>query len=330
VVSEGTVRLRRALRYIYIYVLYASGLLWLARKLAAQRGAIAVLTLHRVLPDEEFLCTSSLPGIVVRERTFSELTEYLRRYCAAIVPDQDPWRQFSTDRPRVALTFDDGWADNAAVAAPIAQRRRIPILVFVCPGLMGHVFPFWPERAVAARRHTNHISAGDLERFVEDLKCMEPAARNEVLSNFRMPTEKDLLKEPLNATFDWNTMAALHASGVSFGSHTFSHPILTQLPPDTVASEVITSKQCIETRLNGRCDMFAYPNGNCSPGVRDAVARAGYHFAFTTQLGLWTRSSDLLRIPRVNISECHLTGPSGRFSRAVFEYTVFWRAGWRT
>lgn len=319
------VLVRRALKYAWIYFLYATGLLWLVRQRAARRGAIAVLTLHRVLPEEEFSRTSSLPGIVVRERTFSELTDYLRRRCTAVSLNTDLWDLFPKDRPRVLLTFDDGWADNAVTAAPIAARNGVPMLIFVCPGLMGTPFPFWPERVIAARRRVNHCSPDSLEDYVEELKSTDPAARDTLLSTLEAPTEEDLRTEPLNATFDWNVLRELQVAGVSFGSHTTSHQILTQIAPSELSSEVFQSKRCIEMRLNGgSCDTFAYPNGNCSSIVREAVATSGYRFAFTTEPGLWLRSCDALQIPRVNISESRITGPLGRFSRAVFEYYTFW------
>jgi peptidoglycan/xylan/chitin deacetylase (PgdA/CDA1 family) len=170
------------------------------------------------------------------------------------------------------------------------------------------------------------MGPAECEEFVEELKRMEPVAREAALSQLHIPSKEDLsLAEPLNATLDWNELATLRDSGVLFGSHTYSHQILTQLKSGEVFSELIESKQDIEARLGAECETFAYPNGNWSPEVREAVARAGYRIAFTTQLGLWTRFSDPLCVPRMNISEGHLVGLRGRFSRAMFEYNVFWR-----
>jgi hypothetical protein len=62
--------------------------------------------------------------------------------------------------------------------------------------------------------------------------------------------------------------------------------------------------------------------------IRDAVEQAGFQLALTTQPGPWTKQSDPMAIPRVNISEENISGWTGRFSAAMFEYQVFWKS-WR-
>lgn len=318
--------LRAAVKYACIYSLYASGLLALARRRAVRRNAITVLTFHRVLPDPEFQHTSSLPGIVVRERTFAALMEYVRDHCAPESLERgDLWTAPKRGKPRVLVTFDDGWADNAAVAGPVVERTCVPILIFVCPGLTGRVFPFWPERAVAARRSSTHSGNAELESYVEALKQMDPAKREAVLARLpELPSNELRKSEPLNATMSWEELTSLPAP-VTLGSHTWSHQLLTQLDSPAVMQELMDSKQGLEERTGRPCIAFAYPNGNHSPGIRMAVQTAGYAYAFTTSPGQWTAGSDPLAVPRVNVSENHLAGMFGRFSRAVFEYNAFWR-----
>lgn len=317
--------LRAAVKYACVYFLYASGLLALARWRAVRRNAITVLTFHRVLPDPEFEHTSSLPGIVVRERTFAALMEYVRDHCAPASIDQDPWTAVRPGKPRILVTFDDGWADNAAVAVPVVERTRIPTVIFVCPGLTGRVFPFWPERAIAARRSLTHTGDAELERYVEQLKQMDPPQRDSILAGLPELSNDELREsEPLNATMSWNELASLPAP-VTLGSHTWSHRLLTQLDSTAVMDELRDSKQQLEERTGQPCITFAYPNGNHSPEIRTAVKTAGYAYAFTTSPGRWTAGSDPLAIPRINVSENHLAGIDGRFSRAAFEYNAFWR-----
>lgn len=318
--------LRSTPKYLFVYLLFATGILWLAKRRVVRRRAVGVLTLHRVLPEAEFRETSSLPGTVVRDRTFDALARYLRRHCAPVDLSAGLACEIMRKRPGVAVTFDDGYADVGAVASPIAWRHGLPITIFLCPGLMERFFPFWPERAVAARRFRNGGTATGMEAFVEELKNTAPGARNQLLARMPQPPEGDLRqREPMNATLGWKDLPALAKRGVSFGSHTQSHPILTQLTMEETDLELSESKRALESQLGETCPALAYPNGSCSTAVRNAALQAGFKLAFTTRTGLWTEDCDPLLVPRINISEARITGPLGNFSQAMFEYYVFWR-----
>lgn len=47
------------------------------------------------------------------------------------------------ERPLLAITFDDGYADNAEVAAPILMQQGLPATFFVVTGALGRE-PRWP------------------------------------------------------------------------------------------------------------------------------------------------------------------------------------------
>jgi peptidoglycan/xylan/chitin deacetylase (PgdA/CDA1 family) len=282
-----------------------------------------------VLDDREFECSSSLPGVRVRQRTFDRFLAWASRNCEIIdlgkgVPD---WRR-APAHPRVALTFDDGWLDNHRFAAPIAARYGASMTVFICPGLIGCHYPFWPERVLRTLATRQHAAPGSAEATIERLKLMDPAARQDWIEKLESMAEDPrptTHEEPTNATMDWGDIRELHQCGVRFGSHTLNHTILTQIPLDTATREVLESRVQIEENLHGGCEMFAYPNGNWNVEVRQILAKADFRLAFTTRPGEWTAATDPLLIPRTNISENHLVGPTGRFSPAVFEYAAFWR-----
>ena len=86
----------------------------------------------------------------MRAKTFTALCEHLRSHYEVVLAERLGRISEQSLRPRVSVTFDDGWADTATVAAPIAEAHGVPFLVFVCPGLMGRRFPFRPERAAVS------------------------------------------------------------------------------------------------------------------------------------------------------------------------------------
>jgi peptidoglycan/xylan/chitin deacetylase (PgdA/CDA1 family) len=347
-------RLRKYARWLWIYFLYASGLLrWARNQLKASRG-ILVLTLHRVLDEADFSVTNSPPGMVVRKRTFQDLLQYLREHCQVVsLGDPPELRKASANRPLFAVTFDDGWKDTALVAFPEALEKGIPIAVFVCPGLLGKASPFWPERVLVVWKAAvaNTGLRGELLSFCRSAGLGNPFAshgdgtRNPeaLLAQLKELSVCDLeafvkeidnlarmwgCTEPISqmeATMTRREMTELCQRGVVIGSHTQHHPILTSLPESEVAAELAEAKRQIELILGCPCTLFSYPNGSWSPEIRELVRKDGYTQAFVNDPGIWNSSTDPWLIPRVNIWEGKLTGPSGRFSPVLFQYNTFWR-----
>jgi peptidoglycan/xylan/chitin deacetylase (PgdA/CDA1 family) len=125
----------------------------------------------------------------------------------------------------------------------------------------------------------------------------------------------------------WEEIAELQACGVTFGSHTSTHEILTTVSAAQAEQEIVSSREAIQQKLGGSCHLFSYPNGDYSEQVRELVARAGYKFAFLNQEpGVWTRDCDPFLIPRINVCEYHLVDSKGDFSPLIFDYAVVWNA----
>jgi peptidoglycan/xylan/chitin deacetylase (PgdA/CDA1 family) len=309
----------------------------------AKRGVV-VLTFHRILPDDEFAQTSSLPGIVVRQKTFERFMAWASQECDIIdlgkgVPSWD----VSAPRPRIALTLDDGWLDNYEVLQNTAVRHSATATIFICPGVMARRFPFWPERVISLLKRMpekcrlagifddvpDSERADSVQNIIERLKGIRPTEREKCIQQLRelsVGTVQDSSDEPLNCTMNWEQVQDLQQQGITFGSHTLTHPILTQIPAEAARNELIESRQRIEKALGAPCRMFAYPNGNNNEEVRECAAAAGYSVAFTTEPGCWTRASEPLRVPRINVSDQKLIDPSGRFSPAMAEYSLFWHS----
>ncbi len=332
---------RRALKLAWATSLRISGALSFAKRQLARRNAIVVLTFHRVLEDSDFLATNSQPGILVRLQTFDALLRHIAsRYGMIDLNHELDGAGVPGKRPRLCITFDDGWLDNYKSALAPLQSHRVPAMIFICPQLMNTQEPFWPEsvvrffhtqcggdaaKAIAAVRAVlpDPPAFSNADELIEFLKTLPPTQRGLFLSSLAPAAQE---APAIDATISWEQVAEMARAGVAFGSHTDSHPILTRVPASDAARELSGSKEVIEARLSRPCTCLAYPNGNVNSVVRELASHAGYKLAFTTRPGAWTEESDPLRIPRINISENKLIGASGWFSATTFEYEVFWKA----
>jgi peptidoglycan/xylan/chitin deacetylase (PgdA/CDA1 family) len=187
--------------------------------------------------------------------------------------------------------------------------------------------PFWPERVAASIRAARPVAReGEIEAAINRLKPCTSQGREEIMAALPGGASSQLGTDGPDKTLSWAQIAEMDRSGVIFGAHTQTHQVLTSVPESTARQEIRESKAAIEHALNKRCDLFAYPNGDHSRQTQRLLAEAGFALAFTTKRGAWTTACDPLAIPRPNISDDDVVGPMGRFSPAMFAYTVFWKA----
>ena len=309
-------------------LLRASGMLSLARKWVQRHGAI-VLTFHRVLNDSELQETASQGGMIVRDKTFADFLQYASQHCEFANLEQEPeWAP--SGKLKLAITFDDGWADNAESVYPLASQYQVPFAIFIVPERTGASLPFWPERTAAALDRIPSVNGNrrtvSIRKAIEALKALPALERESRISQMIGVSGAVEPSTAVDKTMTWAQIAELYANGVTFGSHTSTHEILTTLSAADAEQEIACSREAIQQKLGSSCELFSYPNGDCSKPVRDLVVHAGYKFAFLNDPGVWTRDCDPFLIPRVNVCEFHLVGSRGNFSPLIFDYAVVWSA----
>jgi peptidoglycan/xylan/chitin deacetylase (PgdA/CDA1 family) len=99
----------------------------------------------------------------------------------------------------------------------------------------------------------------------------------------------------------WTQIQEMSDHGIQFGSHTVSHPKLTELDDGSVSKELVQSKQTIEDRLGLECRHFAYPYGLLTEKTRDLVQQAGYNTACSTRSGFNNAERDPLMLHRIDV-----------------------------
>ncbi|MFB9311836.1 polysaccharide deacetylase family protein [Nocardioides plantarum] len=93
-------------------------------------------------------------------------------------------------------------------------------------------------------------------------------------------------------------LAKAAADGLDLGSHTCTHPLLTQLDQDALERELVSSRHVLGDLLGRQVSSIAYPAGAWDRRVRAAAGRAGYTVGITVDRGVATPRSPLLSLPR--------------------------------
>lgn len=163
--------------------------------------------------------------------------------------------------PTVAVTFDDGFRSVVDDAFPILAHYGVPATMFVVTEFVGADAP---------------LAWSGIDHWVES------------------PSVSEL--KPVS----WDDLRQLAAAGWEIGSHTCTHPHLTQCDGDTLVRELRDSKQRCERDLGIPCSSLAYPYGDVDRRVWQAAGQAGYASAAALPSGRWGEET-LLAWPRVGV-----------------------------
>lgn len=106
-------------------------------------------------------------------------------------------------------------------------------------------------------------------------------------------------KEPHEPLLNRKQILELAAQGVEFGGHGHHHHKLTGLDERGLMHEITGCQKTLTDVLGQPARVFSYAYGFHGPKAREAVLRAGFTAACTTQPGKLTPGSDAMELPRI-------------------------------
>lgn len=263
----GHMIVKHGLKLAAAYALAAIGFL----KTRPPEKRACIFNYHRV---SNLGCTDlSCDSWNVTPKRFTEHARWLAQEAECVPLDRLLQRvqSKSGEKPLVAVTFDDGFANFRHNVLPVLKQYGIPATLFVVTKYVGSREPY-PFNQWGRRNWK----------------------RAPILS-WRSITWQEL-KE------------CLHSGLVSIGSHSHSHLAGVECSDAQFMEEAVTSRDLLRKHLGPEhASMYAYPfglsrHGDVTPAYVRAVRIAGYQVAVTTDLGLVEPTADALALPRVEVT----------------------------
>mgnify|MGYP001817043274 FL=1 len=242
-----------------------------------------------------------------------------------------------------AITFDDGYLDNATAALPILEAMDAPATIFVASADVGRGTAFWWDRLIswqgdraslpgpirlsspsAARDWTDEEERArsreglnqSLWEWLAPLPNEERDARITDLEQQAGRSDRNRPPPPLLAPDDVARLAAHEL--IEIGGHTATHPHLSWLSAKEQRAEIQGGREALETWTNRPVTGFSYPFGNHNQDSQRILRDLGFRYATANVFDTLTARSDRFALPRLYARNLDADG---------FAKEVFWRAG---
>lgn len=264
----------------------------------------------------------NIKGLLIK-KFIGQLNYLQRNYIVIRLKDYIEFLHGSKNIPNNAciLTFDDGFKDHYLNVFPILKNRKLPasffpitqpLTEFVVPAVNKTHFLLAKIGSRALSDDFNQILKSQfpklVKRFFVDEKVKKerkyrwddvltanlkwaistipfsPKVKilNQIFAGY-FENEKEFCKE---LYMSWDEMREMMEEGMSFGSHTHTHPTLSQLAIKEQIKEIKGSKEILEKKLKTKIKLFSYPYGSFDRTVIEILRKQKCICGLTTDAGI--------------------------------------------
>jgi peptidoglycan/xylan/chitin deacetylase (PgdA/CDA1 family) len=328
---------------------------WLANsgylRRRADGGSFCVITYHGVLPEGYQVSDPQQDGSLVSAENFRSQLRLLKECYHVVSPEQvRDWIVDGKELPSLAilLTCDDGLKNALTSMAPILREEELSCLFFVLgASLAENSRILWYEELyllmLAAPSGSYSFDAPRMNfeladrtqrrsawwKLVKKLSQYDQANRNRFIETSRL---KFRVAQGWNAglsgseaqrerfsLLNSDELRQLVDQGMSIGSHTLNHPILSEQTSDDAWREISESRRVLEDAVRRPVWALAYPFGDPASVTNremQMAEQAGFQCAFMNVGGGFGAQLPRFALPRVHVTadmnlsefEAHVSG----------------------
>lgn len=277
------------------FVFPAISALGLQKLLWPDHGKIQVLMYHGVNATGD----TSINGRHISAERFEKHLIYLQ-HNFEVLTLADAFLQVghpSSGKPRVAITFDDGFENNLIYAAPLLKKYNLPATFFISSiCATGEADILWADVVDLVLQGNDSVTVGELsfakssrgcfneklgktlQQHIKEQDCEErDAIILELSERYNLESKKQTIS-PEN----WKMMTPKQLKelsefpGVEIGSHCHYHYNLASLSDKNAMRELSLSKQLLKDCIGKPIRSIAFPDGSYTAKVKQFAYDCGY------------------------------------------------------
>lgn len=240
-------------------------------------GANTILNLHRVADDDGSDYRPLAPDL------FDELLDFVKREFAVVTIAElaEPAR-----KPKLVLSFDDGYRDFSVHAAPILARHGLRANQNIIPQCIETGLP--PINVLAqdfvGKAPKEFVDRLDVEGFSEPRDSRFGHRLSRYLKMRPQAEQVRLAQALLPQFFAWEefrptemmTLDEVNAlEGHELGAHSYSHASMEYETDEFLTADVMRCARFFRDELHLAMSIYAFPNGSCRAGQAERVLECG-------------------------------------------------------
>ncbi len=294
-------------------------------------GIGSILMFHRVCPEENRRRIGGASGLEVSPEYLERSVQYFLDNDYDLISLDRVAEILKGDKPAkkfIALTFDDGYADNFHFAYPVLKKYKVPFTIYVTTSFPEKSAILWwylledfvlnnEEVAFEWEGQTSHFSCKNLSEkefayksihnFIAQKKSKVPL--EDLLKAVLKNHTDGLYSKTKELALSWEQIRELSEDPlVTIGAHTVNHYPLSKLPDSEAEWEITESKVRLENQIGQKVEHFSYPFGTKEEaGNREfeIAKRCGFSTVTTTRIGnIFTEHRHNVEcLPRIPVNE---------------------------
>jgi peptidoglycan/xylan/chitin deacetylase (PgdA/CDA1 family) len=287
------------------------------RAKALKSQPVTILCYHTLRPDAQQFDA----WVALRKSDFLAQMEMLRGSYDIVSLDDALAPAPPGARPRAVLTFDDGEIGLFDHLLPIVQAKDIPVTVYIATAHIETGTAYWFDRVMNALQTAGETQIAldglgawqigpargkarwaQISAVLEALKTAPTQARDRLAD--QVVTQAGPMADnftPLQPMSVPQLQELAADPRITIGAHSHGHELLDQLPTKEAKASIARSRDLLVAWTGREIRHFAYPNGNYTPELMNALDALGFASATILEDRLVQKDAPAQALPRIGI-----------------------------